>query len=236
MKNYPVSKKNNNDLHALTQKTQNTHNIFATGICYMFLFVRLFIGVYRYSAPADVGQSAITSTASAASKSHPNFHIQTSTAQPPLHVSEAPSLTSLQPALLPPSQTSSAQLHSVAHHATHLSTQQQQQPPTQQPQPPPPPQPPMPSHQQSPQQSSQQTAGGGGGGGLMYATNPYGDSTGYLQMALGAYLGPTAAGAYKSVDPYFLSQGKVFRCAFTFYIFCKLNCVRMIVYILLWTN
>lgn len=30
--------------------------------------------------------------------------------------------------------------------------------------------------------------------------------TGYLQMALGAYLTPSASG-YKSVDPYFLSQG-----------------------------
>lgn len=29
---------------------------------------------------------------------------------------------------------------------------------------------------------------------------------GYLQMALGAYLTPSASG-YKSVDPYFLSQG-----------------------------
>uniref|UniRef100_A0A1B0CMJ3 Homeobox domain-containing protein n=2 Tax=Lutzomyia longipalpis TaxID=7200 RepID=A0A1B0CMJ3_LUTLO len=36
-------------------------------------------------------------------------------------------------------------------------------------------------------------------------TGPYGD-TGYLQMALGAYLTPSAGG-YKSVDPYFLSQG-----------------------------
>lgn len=32
--------------------------------------------------------------------------------------------------------------------------------------------------------------------------------TGYLQMALGAYLTPSASG-YKSVDPYFLSQGNV---------------------------
>lgn len=37
-------------------------------------------------------------------------------------------------------------------------------------------------------------------------SNPY-DSSGYLQMALGAYLAPTSGGAYKSVDPYFLSQG-----------------------------
>ncbi|GAB0095930.1 Brain-specific homeobox protein [Sergentomyia squamirostris] len=36
-------------------------------------------------------------------------------------------------------------------------------------------------------------------------TAPYSD-TGYLQMALGAYLTPSAGG-YKSVDPYFLSQG-----------------------------
>lgn len=39
-------------------------------------------------------------------------------------------------------------------------------------------------------------------------SNPYGDSSGYLQMALGAYLAPTSGGAYKSVDPYFLSQGE----------------------------
>lgn len=38
---------------------------------------------------------------------------------------------------------------------------------------------------------------------LMYSNSPYGD--GYLQMALGAYLTPTTG--YKSVDPYFLSQG-----------------------------
>lgn len=36
---------------------------------------------------------------------------------------------------------------------------------------------------------------------------PYADP-GYLQMALGAYLTPSSSG-YKSVDPYFLSQGKV---------------------------
>lgn len=35
---------------------------------------------------------------------------------------------------------------------------------------------------------------------------PYADP-GYLQMALGAYLTPSSSG-YKSVDPYFLSQGK----------------------------
>lgn len=34
--------------------------------------------------------------------------------------------------------------------------------------------------------------------------------TGYLQMALGAYLTPSTSG-YKSVDPYFLSQGNAFR-------------------------
>lgn len=34
---------------------------------------------------------------------------------------------------------------------------------------------------------------------------PYADP-GYLQMALGAYLKPSSSG-YKSVDPYFLSQG-----------------------------
>lgn len=42
---------------------------------------------------------------------------------------------------------------------------------------------------------------------MLYATNPYSDSSGYLQMALGAYLTPSGGG-YKSVDPYFLSQGK----------------------------
>lgn len=41
---------------------------------------------------------------------------------------------------------------------------------------------------------------------MLYATNPYSDSSGYLQMALGAYLTPSGGG-YKSVDPYFLSQG-----------------------------
>lgn len=35
--------------------------------------------------------------------------------------------------------------------------------------------------------------------------HPYADP-GYLQMALGAYLTPASSG-YKSVDPYFLSQG-----------------------------
>lgn len=39
----------------------------------------------------------------------------------------------------------------------------------------------------------------------IYPPNPYGDA-GYLQMALGAYLTPSGSG-YKSVDPYFLSQG-----------------------------
>jgi hypothetical protein len=41
--------------------------------------------------------------------------------------------------------------------------------------------------------------------GIIYPSGPYGDP-GYLQMALGAYLSPPASG-YKSVDPYFLSQG-----------------------------
>jgi hypothetical protein len=41
--------------------------------------------------------------------------------------------------------------------------------------------------------------------GVIYPSGPYGDP-GYLQMALGAYLTPSAGG-YKSVDPYFLSQG-----------------------------
>ncbi len=44
---------------------------------------------------------------------------------------------------------------------------------------------------------------------MLYATNPYSDSSGYLQMALGAYLTPSGGG-YKSVDPYFLSQGIYF--------------------------
>lgn len=43
--------------------------------------------------------------------------------------------------------------------------------------------------------------------GIIYS-NPYGESSGYLQMALGAYLAPSSGGAYKSVDPYFLSQGE----------------------------
>lgn len=37
-------------------------------------------------------------------------------------------------------------------------------------------------------------------------SNPYSDP-GYLQMALGAYLTPSSS-VYKSVDPYFLSQGE----------------------------
>ncbi|XP_050093788.1 homeobox protein Hox-A3 [Anopheles aquasalis] len=41
--------------------------------------------------------------------------------------------------------------------------------------------------------------------GVLYATNPYNDPA-YLQMALGAYLAPSSTG-YKTVDPYFLSQG-----------------------------
>ncbi|XP_062552513.1 brain-specific homeobox protein-like isoform X2 [Armigeres subalbatus] len=40
---------------------------------------------------------------------------------------------------------------------------------------------------------------------VIYPGGPYGDP-GYLQMALGAYLAPSASG-YKTVDPYFLSQG-----------------------------
>ncbi|XP_055542530.1 brain-specific homeobox protein isoform X2 [Wyeomyia smithii] len=40
---------------------------------------------------------------------------------------------------------------------------------------------------------------------VIYSGNPYGDP-GYLQMALGAYLAPSASG-YKTVDPFFLSQG-----------------------------
>lgn len=42
---------------------------------------------------------------------------------------------------------------------------------------------------------------------IIYPTNPYGDPT-YLQMALGAYLTPSANG-YKSVDPYFLAPGLI---------------------------
>ncbi|XP_049548239.1 brain-specific homeobox protein [Anopheles darlingi] len=41
--------------------------------------------------------------------------------------------------------------------------------------------------------------------GVLYAANPYNDPA-YLQMALGAYLAPSSTG-YKTVDPYFLSQG-----------------------------
>ncbi|XP_058820461.1 brain-specific homeobox protein [Topomyia yanbarensis] len=43
---------------------------------------------------------------------------------------------------------------------------------------------------------------------VIYSGNPYGDP-GYLQMALGAYLAPSASG-YKTVDPYFLSQAGLF--------------------------
>ncbi|XP_029727080.1 brain-specific homeobox protein isoform X1 [Aedes albopictus] len=43
---------------------------------------------------------------------------------------------------------------------------------------------------------------------VIYPGGPYGDP-GYLQMALGAYLAPSASG-YKTVDPYFLSQAGLF--------------------------
>ncbi|XP_065083624.1 brain-specific homeobox protein [Ochlerotatus camptorhynchus] len=43
---------------------------------------------------------------------------------------------------------------------------------------------------------------------VIYPAGPYGDP-GYLQMALGAYLAPSASG-YKTVDPYFLSQAGLF--------------------------
>lgn len=46
---------------------------------------------------------------------------------------------------------------------------------------------------------------GSSNNGIVYSAGPYGDP-GYLQMALGAYLTPSSSG-YKSVDPYFLSQG-----------------------------
>lgn len=38
---------------------------------------------------------------------------------------------------------------------------------------------------------------------MMYTSNPY--DANYIQMAIGAYLTPSASG-YKCVDPYFLSQ------------------------------
>lgn len=38
---------------------------------------------------------------------------------------------------------------------------------------------------------------------MVYTSNPY--DTNYIQMAIGAYLTPSASG-YKCVDPYFLSQ------------------------------
>lgn len=44
---------------------------------------------------------------------------------------------------------------------------------------------------------------------IMYPTNLYSTDPNYLQMALGAYFTPSASG-YKSVDPYFLSQGNKF--------------------------
>ncbi|CRL08177.1 CLUMA_CG020918, isoform A [Clunio marinus] len=43
---------------------------------------------------------------------------------------------------------------------------------------------------------------------MMYASSPYTDPN-YLQMAIGAYLTPSASG-YKCVDPYFLSQAGIF--------------------------
>ena len=88
------------------------------------------------------------------------------------------------------------------------STPQQSSPGTvpppriQQPPPPPPAAPPAPpvSSSGGPVQFTS-----GPSAGVMYTTNPYSDP-GYLQMALGAYLAPSATG-YKTVDPYFLSQG-----------------------------
>ncbi|XP_052870489.1 homeobox protein B-H1-like, partial [Anopheles cruzii] len=50
-----------------------------------------------------------------------------------------------------------------------------------------------------------QFTSGPSAGSVLYATNPYNDPA-YLQMALGAYLAPSSTG-YKTVDPYFLSQG-----------------------------
>lgn len=71
---------------------------------------------------------------------------------------------------------------------------------------------------------------------MLYATNPYSDSSGYLQMALGAYLTPSGGG-YKSVDPYFLSQGKILK-LIVLHTFCAIyaaffNHVNLI---LLWTR
>lgn len=56
--------------------------------------------------------------------------------------------------------------------------------------------PPQPSSQQFPATSNPN---------VIYS-GPYSDP-GYLQMALGAYLTPSSS-VYKSVDPYFLSQGE----------------------------
>jgi len=64
-----------------------------------------------------------------------------------------------------------------------------QHPPVPTPQPPPPP--PL-------------SGGSGGSNGVLYPNAPYTDH-GFLQMTLG-YLSPSS-GTYKSVDPYFLSQG-----------------------------
>uniref|UniRef100_A0A182SHS4 Homeobox domain-containing protein n=1 Tax=Anopheles maculatus TaxID=74869 RepID=A0A182SHS4_9DIPT len=80
------------------------------------------------------------------------------------------------------------------HQPTAASAPRPQQPPP----PPPPPAPPV--SNSGPVQFTS-----GPSTGVMYTTNPYSDP-GYLQMALGAYLAPSASG-YKTVDPYFLSQG-----------------------------
>ncbi|EDS37973.1 brain-specific homeobox protein [Culex quinquefasciatus] len=64
-----------------------------------------------------------------------------------------------------------------------------------------------PPHQQPPQQPQPQFSSPNPGP-VIYPGSPYGDP-GYLQMALGAYLAPSASG-YKTVDPYFLSQAGLF--------------------------
>lgn len=65
-------------------------------------------------------------------------------------------------------------------------------------------------HQQHQQSSAAAVHFGTPSQSIIYSNHPYGDSSGYLQMALGAYLTPSGGGTFKSVDPYFLSQGEFF--------------------------
>lgn len=60
---------------------------------------------------------------------------------------------------------------------------------------------------------------------MMYTTGPYADPN-YLQMAIGAYLTPSASG-YKCVDPYFLSQGET-TLDDILLIFSKVNSIKLL--------